>query len=183
MGKLSLPDPAGLFCAILAADQDAIQLGRERLIQSFGELAAESETIPFVFTTYYEAEMGPGLVKQLVGFRELIQMGGLPQIKLETNRIEAETGAGTSEELKRKINLDPGYVTLAKVVLATTKNRDHRIYLGSGIFAEVTLRYRHGRYAAQEWTYPDYESEQAGRFFLQMRAHVAHALASEASSV
>ena len=176
MAKLSPPDPAGLICGILAADDAALALGRESLIQAFGQIVVESEPIPFTFTAYYDREMGAGLVKQFVGFGQLVQKDRIAEIKLDTNRMESELGAHTPQGLKRSVNLDPGYLTLAKVVLATTKNRDHRIYLGKGVFAEITLRYAHGRYEPQPWTYPDCQSEQATRFFLAMREYVHRTL-------
>ena len=176
MKQGSIPDPAGLICAILAVDEEALVRGKERMAQRFAEVILESETFSFTYTTYYAREMGTGLIKQFVGFQELVQKDRLAQIKLETIRMEGELGKNSPEGLKRKVNLDPGYLTLAKVVLATTKNRDHRIYLTEGIFAEITLRYVRGRFKPQEWTYPDYQSEQAMRFFRQMREYISGAL-------
>lgn len=145
-------------------------------MQAFGEIAVESETFPFGFTAYYDREMGAGLIRQFVGFRRLVRQDQLVDIKLLTGQMEAELGTRTSGGLRRSVNLDPGYVTLAKVVLATTKDRDHRIYLGEGVFAEVTLRWTRGRLTPQPWTYPDYCSEQATAFLGAMRAYVHRAL-------
>ena len=145
MGQVSPPDPAGLICAVLAVNDDALSRAKERMVQAFGNVAVDSDLIPFTFTRYYDREMGSGLIRQFVGFGQLVQKDRLAEIKLCTNQMEAELSEQTSKGLGRSVNLDPGYLTLAKVVLATTKNRDHRIYLGEGVFAEVTLRYTKGR--------------------------------------
>jgi len=92
--------------------------------------------------------------RRFVTFTELIDPGELVELKLHTNALEQELAV----EGKRRVNLDPGYVSLAKLVLATTKNQWHRIYLAQGIYAEVTLSYQHGAWQPQPWTYPDYAS-------------------------
>jgi uncharacterized protein DUF4416 len=70
---------------------------------------------------------------------------------------------------QRRINLDPGYIDLAKLVLATTKDQQHRLYLGQGIYAEVTLRFTGGRFVPWDWTYPDYRTAEYLAFFDAVR--------------
>ena len=70
----------------------------------------------------------------------------------------------------RKINIDPGYMTLAKVVLASRKNYSHRIYLGRGVFAEVELFYKDGIFNAMPYTYPDYRDDAFLRIFAAARS-------------
>jgi len=69
----------------------------------------------------------------------------------------------------RPLNLDPGYLTEAKLVLASTKDHAHRIYLGRGIYAEVTLHYQNGRWQSHDWTYPDFQRPDYHLFFSQCR--------------
>ena len=71
--------------------------------------------------------------------------------------------------VKRPANLDPGYIEQAKVVLASTKNFYHRIYLGGGIFGEVTMHFKNNTYQFFPWTYPDYKSKDYQDFFLRVR--------------
>jgi hypothetical protein len=75
-------------------------------------------------------------------------------VKCLTNALEQQW----TSDGRRQVNIDPGYIALGKFVLATTKDQSHRIDVGQGIFAEVTLRYRHGTFEPWEWTYPDYAS-------------------------
>ena len=72
--------------------------------------------------------------------------------KLITNFIESDLSTGGA----RRVNLDPGYMDAARVVLASTKDHAHRILLGKGIYGEVTLLYRDGAFRPLPWTYPDY---------------------------
>jgi len=94
--------------------------------------------IPWELTDYYSRELGENLGRKFLGFERLIDPERLAGIKSFTNRLEGKFSEGGA----RRINLDPGYLDSAKLVLPTTKNRDHRIYIGQGIFAEVTLHFR-----------------------------------------
>ena len=99
------------------------------------------------------------LKKQFLAFERLIDPAELAAIKRQTNEWEAEYAALGRHPEPRPLNLDPGYITAAKLVLASTKDHAHRIYLQDGIYAEVTLAYRHRRWQPLEWTYPDYRRD------------------------
>ena len=156
---------------------------------NFGPVDLESDIFNFDYTDYYAKEMGPGLVRKFFSFARLISPEDLAGIKLKTNEIEedfarpvrglASNGARRGEaKVARPINLDPGYLTSAKVVLATAKDYSHRIYLKGGIYAEATLRYFKGAYQPWPWTYPDYKSPEYLSFFHRLRkiylAQLAH---------
>ena len=126
------------------------------------------------FTSYYELEMGNNLRKCFVSFIELINPEGLPSIKIKTNSLEEKYNIGN----KRQINIDPGYITQAKLVLATTKNYSHRIYLGNGIFGDVHMHYSNKIYRPQPWTYPDYKDENNVIFFNDVRQRYLEQLAN-----
>jgi len=113
------------------------------------------------YSDYYRDEMGSPLRRSFIFFRQAIDAGRLADIKLITNDIECRL----STSGKRNINLDPGYLTLAKVVLASTKNYSHRIYIGKGIYAEITLIFREGEYRPHLFTYADYASETVRAIF------------------
>lgn len=164
-----------LFFGILASSQELLETARQRLAREFSPLQCCSEVIAFTHTSYYEAEMGGALLRQWVSTTLPIPMSDLVSIKLHTNRLEAIY----AEQQKRCLNLDPGYVALSKVVLATTKDYDHRIYVDRGIYEEVTLHYRRPQgFVAWPWTYPDYVTETALRFFLEVRQHLRQELHS-----
>jgi hypothetical protein len=154
MGQIKEPKPVKLISSLFTADLELLEIARNKLSEIFGPADYESDLLPFDHTSYYAAEFGEGLMRKIVAFAELVDPGRLAQIKRLTNDLEM----GWAKEGKRRINLDPGYVSLAKLVLATTKNHGHRIYLGQGIYAEVTLRYRNKTFRPWEWTYPDYAS-------------------------
>jgi hypothetical protein len=126
-----------------------------QLADLWGPVDFVCEQFPFTFTDYYDDEMGSPIDRFFVTFERLVDPSCLARIKQETNRIEElfrENGG-------RKVNLDPGLLSLPRFVLATTKENAHRIPLESGIYAEITLLYGKGSFHPLPWTYPDYRSE------------------------
>jgi hypothetical protein len=130
-----------------------------------GKIDHKSPVYEFTFTNYYGDEMGEDLKKQFLSFEKLIMPDQLADIKNSTNEIEAEY----SIEGKRTVNLDPGYLEESKLILASTKNYSHRIYLKDGIWAELTLSYASGKFVTHPWTYPDYQTEPAYDFLRKTR--------------
>jgi len=166
MGKPREPRPARLFTSIIFAEEDILNLAMEDLRKAFGEIDWISGRLHFDFTDYYAKEMGEALLRHFVTFKELIPMDRLPAIKHLTNRLEEKyEGQGGN----RQINIDPGYVCLEHVILATTKGYSHRPYLRDGIYADLTLVYRNKSFQALEWTYPDYRQEEVIRLFNRIR--------------
>jgi hypothetical protein len=165
---MSTPAPAEpciLVCGILrhaAHDWDATSAA---LTERFGPVAATTDARPFTETTYYEREMGPGLLRSYLAFERLVDPGMLPDIKLATNAIED----ASAEDESRTVNLDPGLVTSHSVILATCKDFSHRIYLRDGIYAEVTLMARKHRLDVLPWTYPDYRTPETIAFMEEQR--------------
>ena len=168
MGIAGSPEPAKLIAALMASDETGLAQGRTRLGQEFGDLDVESEIYPFSFSTYYQDEMGADLIKQFVSFKDLVDPGTLASIKQITNNMERATKR--SESLPgRGINLDPGYINGAQLVLATTKNYSHRLYLDQGIYGELTLMFSKGVFHPLPWTYRDYKTDLATTFFIAVR--------------
>lgn len=155
MGKPRNPFPVKLVMPMFTRRDELFETAERTLVDLFGPTDYRSERLPFDHTTYYEGEFGRGLERQFLSFETLIDAGRLAEIKVLTNGLEEGWGMAG----RRSINLDPGYISLAKFVLATTKDREHRVYLGSGIYAEVTLTYRNKDFRPWPWTYPDYGSE------------------------
>ncbi|MBX3434244.1 MAG: DUF4416 family protein [Pirellulales bacterium] len=169
MGVIHPPKPALLLVAASSRYEAAIAWGLERASAEFGPTAAVSLAFDFTETDYYAAEMGAELKKQFWAFESPLDPGRLPAVKRLTNEWEAEYAVRGTHPEPRPLNLDPGYVTLAKLVLASTKDHAHRIYLSDGIYAEVTLSYRDGRWQPMPWTYPDYRRDDFQDFLSQCR--------------
>jgi hypothetical protein len=154
---------------MLSAWPELLAAAGERLESAYGPLDLRTDVMPWDFTHYYDDEMGVPLHRQLVAAERLISPEQLGPIKQATNAIEAAFAAEAAGRPPRPVNLDPGYVTESKLVLASTKDFAHRIYLGGGIFAEVTLTYARGRWVAHEHTFPDYASGAYDAFLTEVR--------------
>ncbi|RJP19813.1 MAG: DUF4416 family protein [Candidatus Abyssobacteria bacterium SURF_5] len=175
MGQVQTPRPVKLLVGMLAGSPALFAIAEKELIQKFGAVDVASELIPFDFTNYYAEEMGPNLLRKFVAFESLINPKELAPAKLYTNEVEREISQRLGSE-RRLINLDPGYIALSKLVLASTKDYSHRIYLGDGIFAEVTLHYANRRFNPWPWTYPDYKTEAYLHFFESVRSRYLETL-------
>jgi hypothetical protein len=138
----------------------------EELYSTFGETDAVSERFAFDLTDYYTREMGKVLFRHFITFKRFIPIPNLPDIKQMTNRLEEKYAASDGN---RRINIDPGYICLEHVILATTKGYTHRPYLRDGIYADLTLIYRNKSFRPLEWTYPDYRQEGVIALFNQFR--------------
>jgi hypothetical protein len=172
MGAPTPPSPALLLLAAFSRHEPALAWARDRAEAAWGPVALESPAFEFVATEYYQATMGPDLKKRFFGFERLVDPGQLVDVKLQTNAWETEYAQSADHPEPRPLNLDPGYVTLGKLVLASTKDHAHRIYLARGICAEVTLYYRHRRWHHHEWTFPDYRGEDYQEFFTACRQYL-----------
>ena len=146
MGSISQPEPVLPLLAAFSRYPEALLWARQRAEAAWGPLALVSEPFEFDATDYYEATMGPNIRKCFFAFERLIDPEAIVDLKRQTNAWEAEYAESGAHAEPRPLNLDPGYLTPAKLVLASTKDHAHRIYLSRGIFAEVTLYYKDRRW-------------------------------------
>ncbi|MBN1130134.1 MAG: DUF4416 family protein [Chitinispirillaceae bacterium] len=166
MGTPQQPPPVLLFVAIMYDKDAPLENALDRIMARFGPVEARHGPLPFSWSDYYEQEMGTRLMKAYYCFQQPIDREDLPAIKLWTNVLEHDLAS----DGKRTINIDPGYLCRDKLVLASTKDFYHRLYLGSGIYAEVTLHFRQGRFRYFSWTYPDFKEEKLQEFMMKIRA-------------
>jgi len=159
--------------SLIVSEEDLLQKGIEDLSLVYGEVDFISEMFSFNFTDYYAKEMGERLFRHFIIFGPLISMTQLPDIKQMTNRLEEKYSRPNGT---RRINIDPGYLCLEHIILATTKNYTHRPYLRDGIYADLTLVYRNQSFQALEWTYPDYRQDRVIDLFNQFRKKYAEDL-------
>jgi hypothetical protein len=171
MGTAREPRPGKYFVALLSAEEDLCSAIEPELCALLGTVDLRSPILPWTASRFYEAEMGGGLLRRFVAFEPLLSLEALADIKLATQGLEARYRRAGLEGGGRRINLDPGYLEAGKVVLASTKNANQRIYLRGGIFAEVTLRYFDGAFHGCSYTYPDYLWPESLAFFAACRAN------------
>ena len=170
MGAIRYPHKVKLIAAIMVSRPDLFSPVREEMASAFGPIDLESVPYPFSFTDYYSKEMGVALIKRIMSFARLTDKEALASAKRRTNEMEDSYASEEGGTRRRSVNIDPGYVSDSKLVLASTKNFSHRIYIGQGIFAEVTMRYlRTGGFTPLEWTYPDYQTGPVLTFLERVR--------------
>jgi len=166
MAIASENDPSILFLGIMFRDSSLRDEALALFQKKFGTVLSSVEPRSFSqFSTYYDSEIGGEVQKEYFLFDEKIDRDQLAEIKLFTNDLEAKFLVGG----KRLINLDPGYLTKDKFVLASAKDFAHRISIGKGIFAEVTLHFHHGKVRFFSWTYRDYIQPDVETFLLEGR--------------
>lgn len=166
MGALRPFDPSRLIMGVLSSDEGAHPELFSLLEKQFGPILETSEKVPFIFTDYYNQEMGSTPLRFFLVFEKLYDPSLLAEAKLITNELEEHF----KKEGGRTINLDPGLLSAANLILATTKNRGHRIPLQKGIYAEVTLIYEKGDFRSLPWTYADYGSDAFRVLFKRYRS-------------
>ena len=157
MGGIRAPDRVKLIAGIISNDPETlsrIKRPLERLLKN--RIDYESPILDFAKTDYYKDEMGPGLKRIFFSFKDLIDPSGAYRVKIKTNALENRL----AKRGKRAVNIDPGYIDMAKLVLFSTKDYTHRIHILKGIYAEVTLHYKDGSFNAWPWTYPDYQTKE-----------------------
>lgn len=172
MGIPKDPKPVKLFASLIFKEEAPFHSALKMLADEVGTIEEKIPPATFSHTDYYEKEIGKGLFRVFILFKELFPRELLPGIKLKTNEIEA----AFSESHRRSVNIDPGYISLENVILATTKGFAHRIYMGGGIYADLTLMYSNGTYRPLEWTYPDYGEAKTISVFNEWRENYKQVL-------
>ena len=165
MSEPQTPKPAKLVIGVFTKNKTKIERLALELSAPFGQIDLVSAWMNFHYTDYYKPEMGSPLSRRLFAFKRLIDQAELAEIKIETNRIEQAHSVGG----RRQVNVDPGYLMHERFVLASGKNFSHRIYIGFGIYADLTLIYQKGSFQKLPWTYPDYAEQTMIGFLDQVR--------------
>jgi len=179
MWQLKAPNPVKLIIGILAADHGCLHTAVEAIESKFGNIDSESDVWLFDQTDYYKDQTGENILRQFVSIERLIDPGKLAKIKHRTNRLEQKLAARLALRLPRPVNLDPGIIEPSKLILATTKNYSHRIYIGHRMFAEVTLIFDKGGWRPLDYTYPDYRQRCYFDFFEKVRKRLVEQLRGE----
>ena len=181
MGLIRSIEPVTPLVALLYGNEDHYEPLRAKLSELFGPVELESPVYAFTFTKYYEGAMGPGLKRRLLTFEWESNPETLADWKRATNDLEEHFIEERRVGPQRPVNIDPGYITGGKLILASTKDFAHRIYLRDGIFAELTMYFQDGEWRSHNFTFPDFKSGVYSGFLCQAReAHLkkAHAKGS-----
>lgn len=176
MWQLKDPAPVKLIIGILAANHQCLNASVDMLSAKFGRIDLSSEDWHFDKTDYYNDEMGTRILRKFVCFEKLIEPGKLAKIKILTNKYEQKLAKSLALPLPRPVNLDPGFIEPSKLVLASTKNFSHRIYIGKKMYAEVTLIYDKRQWRHFVYTFPDYQQQCYFDFFSKVRERLLEQL-------
>jgi len=169
MWQINKPEPVKLIIGILAADKDCLTSAVKAITTEFGKSDLISDAFEFYQTDYYKDEAGENILRQFVSFTELIDPGRLASIKHKTNEIEELLAKKLDTPLPRPVNLDPGIIEPSKLVLASTKNFSHRIYIGDSMYAELTLSFCKGKWNGFQYTFPDFKEDRYHGFLSKVR--------------
>jgi Domain of unknown function (DUF4416) len=178
MREIHPPQPVKFFVGMLSPHPELFSACTELLCRKYGPVDTESDLFRWDCTDHYRDEMGENIIRKFIFFERLMDPGNLPSIKHLTIDMEKQFAVPGSGSLCRRINLDPGYVTEAKVVLATTKDFVHRLYIGENLYGEVTLRYsaKERSFIPHDLTYPDYRTKSYLELFNNARESLRAAL-------
>jgi len=176
MWELKEPKPVKLIVGILASDDRCLEAAREGLTSALGASDLASDIWTFDQTDYYAAQIGPRILRQFLTIDRLIDPGQLAAVKHRTNALERHLATTLARPFPRPVNLDPGLIEPSKLILASTKNYAHRIYIGNRMYAEVTLVFDKGQWRPLPYTYPDYHRKEYFDFFETVRARLVQQL-------
>jgi hypothetical protein len=165
MSRLTEPEDVQLICSLFSSEEGLVRQCLTDLEELFGPTDWVSPALFFDRTRFYEKEMGWPLHRRFAAYRDLIRPDAIVEAKIKTQELEERYALGG----KRRVNVDPGYLSLERLVLATGKNYTHRIYLSKGIYADLTLVFQRGTFRGLEWTYRDYASPEMIEVFNGIR--------------
>lgn len=168
MAEAQTFEPVKLICGIIANRTEVFSRAEELLQEKWGPVDERSPYFDFTWTDYYARQMGPGLKRCFLSFERLIKPEEISQIKLATNKLEEKIRSEFASP-RRIVNLDPGYLTPAALIMATVKNFAHRIPLQAGVYAHLELLLGRQGVRLLDWTYPDFRTPAYHEFFLKVR--------------
>jgi hypothetical protein len=165
-------DPVMAVCGMIYRDGGIADAACSELAEAWGPIEILSTAFPFTQTSYYQDEMGSPLLRRFLAFSNLIDPSELGRLKLESNALEQVL----AHKGKRTINLDPGILSLANLLIATCKNHYHRIPLRDGVYAHLEYVFKNGDFSPLPWTYPDFMTAEYLDFFKNLRLNYKNRL-------
>ena len=169
MGEIHTPPPVLPIVTVFSRYPEALEWAKARIEREWGEVVLIGGPFPFELTHYYDETMGGGLQRVFFALKPLMEASMLVAMKHQSNEWEDEYARQFPKDEPRPVNIDPGYIDMSKLVLASSKDFTHRIYMADGIFAEITLFYRRGGWQTHDWTFPDFRATTYHPFLSQCR--------------
>jgi hypothetical protein len=169
MARVQNPTQGRLIVSVIYNSIDGLADCLKQLEKQFGRVQSETLEIECSANRYHE-EMGQQLSRRFFSFEKLVDRETLPEIKATCHKIERGLGDQVDDFTFRTVNVDPGVLTPTNLTMASHREYSHRVYLGKGVFAEVTLIHARGRFTQLPWTNPDFCDEEAVRLFIEARA-------------
>jgi hypothetical protein len=161
--------PVKPLCGLIASSDEAFRAAEEGMVGLLGPVEARSPRFVFDATDYYARDMGPGLARVFLSFRRLMRPERLAGLKLAANALEASIGRSLGPAAVRAVNIEPGYLTKAALIMATTKDFSHRVPLADGIYGHLELLFSRSGVRLLDWTYPDFRQSGYQAFLLDVR--------------
>lgn len=168
MARVQTPPPARVIVSIIYSSIDALADSLKLLEKQFGRVQCETLEIAYTGGRYTE-EMGHNLLRRFYSFHRLFDRDRLPAIKATCNKIERQFGDQVDDFTFRTVNIDPGVLCPDNIVMASHREYNHRVYLGDGVFGELTLVWAKGRFVRLPWTNMDFCQPEAIDFFERVR--------------
>ncbi len=165
MGLIIQSPPVKLIAAVMIAPSVSADEAVSVITNEWGVVDLALDWYAFDHSDYYAGEFGPSLKKAFFSFETLVDAETMPAVKIRSNRLED----GFCRDGKRALNIDPGYIADAKLIMPTTKNLSHRVYVGQGIYADQQLMYHGKTFNTMPWTFADYKQPAVIDFFNRVR--------------
>lgn len=166
MGAILKQEPVKLICGLFWNPEVNPETIYRVIEAEWGPMDARSPVFDFDFTAYYHDEMGAVIQKQYVSFEKLVDIETIADYKIRSNALEDQHFTRNG---KRAANVDPGYIADAKLVMATTKNLPHRVYIGKNIYSDLQMMYKKPTFFPIPWTFADVKQPALIEFFNHVR--------------
>jgi hypothetical protein len=147
-----------LLFGIMFSSREAYEEALNDLIEKFGEIEISGFEYNFgKFTPYYEKEMGKNIVKKIIIFKKKIRRGDLASVKMLTAEIEKKYAVNG----KRRVNIDPGYLSDSELTLASfKKGTNYKEQASEKVWLHKVLEFKDGKVITFWHTFPDYKSRE-----------------------
>ena len=170
MARPQEPPPGILIVSVIYSSLDALADALQALERRFGRVQYETMEIECAVAKTYLEEMGDNLMRRFFSFERLISRAALPEVKAQCAKIEAQYSDQVDDFLFRTVNIDPGVLCEANLVIAGYRDLKHRVYLRDEVYAETCLIYNRDHWARLPWTSPEFYDDEAVDFFDRTRA-------------